>query len=172
MGKSAALFALFLISQSVPLPAVAATTTIEPGVFANRTNISTLTLGVTLSEAAASLDTEGPLITVPLHLVSDFSGPVFASGSVFANSGGPIWSAGPCCTIHNALRADFADRVIRVAVEFLPDDNDSGVLQAYSVVLHRNLTRHLHLKMTHPLEPEYGSALRRFSSFGLLRCLC
>ena len=132
MGKSAALFSVFLFSQSVALSAAAAISTIEPGEFANGANISTLIPGVTLSEAAASLDTAGPVITVPLHLVSDFSGPVFASGSVFANSGGPIWSAGPCCTIHNALRADFADKVIRVAVEFLPDDNDGGVLQAYS----------------------------------------
>lgn len=46
--------------------------------------------------------------------------------------GGAIWSAGPCCAIHNALRADFASPVSRVSVEFHPDDNDSGVLQAYS----------------------------------------
>ena len=40
------------------------------------------------------------------------------------------------------------------------------------VVLHAKLTRDLHLKMTHPFEPEYGSGLGRFPGFRLLRCLC
>ena len=41
-----------------------------------------------------------------------------------------------------------------------------------SVVLHAKLTRDLHLKMTHPVEPEYGSGLGRFPGFGLLGGLC
>ncbi len=40
------------------------------------------------------------------------------------------------------------------------------------VVLHPNLIRDLHLKMTHPIAPEYGSGLGRFPGLHLLRCLC
>ena len=57
MEKSAALFSMFLFGQSGALAAAAAIPTIEPGGFANGTNISTLIPGGTLSEAAASLDT-------------------------------------------------------------------------------------------------------------------
>lgn len=128
MGKLPALLCVLVVSHS----AGAATTTIDPASFANGTNLSTLIPGVTLSEATASLDTAGPVITVPLHVISNFSGPIFAGGSNFVHSDGAIWSAGPCCAIHNALRADFADSVSRVSVEFHPDDNDAGVLQAYS----------------------------------------
>ncbi len=128
MGKLAALLCVLVVSNS----AGAAITTIDPADYANGTNISTLIPSVALSEAAASLDTAGPVITVPLHVVSDFSGPIFAGGSNFIHSGGAIWSAGPCCAIRNALRADFAVSVSRISVEFRPDDNDAGVLQAYS----------------------------------------
>ena len=40
------------------------------------------------------------------------------------------------------------------------------------VVLQRNLTRGLHLRMTHRVEPEYGSALGLFPGFHLLWRLC
>jgi hypothetical protein len=111
-------------AQAVPI-------IISPSAFGSGTNISNAYPRVTLSEAAASLDTAGPIITVPLHLISNASGPVFSNGALFAHGGGVIWSSGPCCGIHNALRVDFADLVDLVAVQFFPDDNDGGVLQAY-----------------------------------------
>ena len=65
MGRSTALFALAIFVQSVALSAAAAT--IEPGEFANGTNISTQIRAVTLSEGAAPRDIDMPLIMVPLH---------------------------------------------------------------------------------------------------------
>ena len=110
---------------------------VNPSDFAPGTNISNAIPGVVLSRAEGSLDTAGPVITVPLHLISSLSEPVFAEGSRFAHSGGIIWSAGPCCNIHTVLRADFLATASRVSVLFLPDDNDGGVLQAYDA--HDNL---------------------------------
>lgn len=105
--------------------------TASPSAFGSGTIVSAAYEGVTLSHAQGALDTDGPVITVPLHLISSFSGPIYAEGTRFAHSGGAIWSAGPCCNDFTVLRADFSRLTSYVSMLFLPNDNDSGILQAY-----------------------------------------
>ena len=104
---------------------------VDPSVFAPGTDVSELYEDVVLSTAQGAMVIFGTDVVEPLHLISDLTTPVFTTGTAFAHSSGDIWSAGQCCGGDQVLRADFERPTFAVAVLFMPDDTDTGVLQIY-----------------------------------------
>ncbi len=111
--------------------ASAETIIVDPSAFADGADIGNAVDHVTLSTAQGSMVIEFLDVIEPLELTSDLTTPVFAVGGVFAHSAGDIWSAGQCCGGDQVLRADFERPTFSVAVHFLPNDTDTGVLQIY-----------------------------------------
>jgi hypothetical protein len=104
----------------------------DPSAFTPGTDVSETYADVTLSTAVGSMVINGTDVSSPLTLISDATTPVYTTGSYFYNAfTGSIWSAGQCCGGTQVLRADFHRPVFEVAVTFIPDDTDTGILQIY-----------------------------------------
>jgi len=105
---------------------------VDPSAFPAGTDVSSSYDGVTLSTAVGSMVINGTVVSVPLVLTSDFTTPVYTTGTAFNHSSGDIWSAGQCGGCGDeVLRADFDKPTFAVSVLFLPNDTDTGIVQIY-----------------------------------------
>ena len=108
-----------------------ASITLDPTDFAPGTDVSTLFDDVVLSTVDATANAVDITIFDPLRQVSPSTSPIYAASDAFSRlTFRASWSAG-CCSLFKALRIDFLDLATDVTVQYLPDDEDTGLLAVF-----------------------------------------
>ncbi len=108
---------------------------LDPADYADGTDVSAVFDGVQLGRVEATSNVVGTTVYSPLRQIaaSNSVGQVYASSGRFSRlpNTATLWSSGTCCSLSDALRIDFIGLATGIAVSYLPDDGDTGLLAVF-----------------------------------------